>query len=80
MPLWMVVTFSKMLGPLTAGRQLLAIEVACVPRMKPDSAQSVIDRHRRRFSRERRLSTVEQLMKAFPAREVPTTKSTKEPD
>jgi hypothetical protein len=74
MPIWMVSTYAKMLGPLTAGRQLLAIEAASVPRMKPEAAGQVINRYRSRFLREKRKSTVEQLMAAFPVRKVPTSK------
>lgn len=77
MPLWMVTTYMKMLGPLTAGRQLLAIEAVAVPRMKPDAAGQILARYRRRFARERRLSTAEQLMQGMRVREVPTKKKPK---
>lgn len=78
MPLWMLTTYTKMLGPLTAGRQLLAIEAVSVPRMKPDAANAVIARYRRRFSRERAPSVTEQLMGAMKVRLVP--KQQKETD
>lgn len=67
----------KMLGPLTAGRQLLAIEAASVPHMKPEDARAVIARYRRRFSRERPKSVAEQLMASMRVVQVP---KQKEPD
>lgn len=78
MPLWMVATYMKMLGPLTAGRQLLAIEAASVPRMKADAATQVISRYRRRYSREKPKSVAEQLMASMKVKLVP--KQQKEPD
>lgn len=77
MPLWMVTTYMKMLGPLTAGRQLLAIEAASVPHYKSDAAAKVIGRYRRRYTREKPKSVSEQLMAAMKVQYVP---KQKEPD
>lgn len=74
MPLWQVTVYMKMLGPIQAGQQLLAIEASSVPHMKQDAATQVVARLRKRFARERRRSVAEQLMGAMKVQYVPKAK------
>lgn len=66
MPVWMLLAYQKMLGPLVAGRQLMAIEAALVPHLKPDGAKRITDRHRRALERpEKRKPVAMQLLDGF---------------
>lgn len=51
MPVWMLIVYAKMLGPLGAGKQLAAIEAALVPHLKQDAAKRIMERHRRALKR-----------------------------
>lgn len=47
LPVWALTAYLKMLSRLSAERQLLAIEAASVPHMKPDAVGRVTGRYRR---------------------------------